>query len=1170
MARLALHLLGPFYVTLDGVDIDRFGYDHVRALLAYLAVEADRPHRRQALAALLWPDQSDPSALEQLRQALYRLQQAIGNRQASPPFLLISRHTLQFNPQSDHVLDVWRFQTLIATPPDAEDGVLRLEQAVELARGSFLQGFSLSGSYAFEEWLLHKREQLDQQMAAALHHLARIYQARGEDERIAACAQRLLALDPWDEPTHRQLMSILAMQGRRGAALAQYYTLRARLQQEFGVEPEPETMALQARISAGQLDALAREPRLAPTPQPFSPAPTPFVGREPQLQHLSRCLDRALSGQGQVAFVTGQAGSGKSTLLAEFARRAMATYPQLVVACGSCTAQRGIGDPYLPFRELLQSLCGDVSIPLPNGQIPRVYADRQWAIAPSAIQALVEVGPDLIHRLLHAGPLGLRAEALAHQRPDVSTQSPWLAQLEALIKRPLVASDAAQVAQVDLFAQYAHVLYHAAHARPLLLLLDDLHWADVGTISLLFHLGRRLAGHPILLLGAYRDDQVAAGLAGQRHPLEPVANELRRGGDDGGVDLAQAEGQGFVAALLDSEPNRLGDAFRQTLYRHTGGHALFAVELLRSLKAGGGLQYDHDGHWVEGPTLDWQTLPPRVEVTIAERMAQLSAAQRALLDAASVEGEIFTAEVVGQVCGMTPQEARGCLSRELGARMRLVRAEELGWQGVQPLCRYRFQHQLFQRYLYDALDPVERAYLHGAVLKALEALYGAHVEPIAGTLARHAEVAGLDEQAARYWLQAGQRALRLSAHDEAVALLQRGLAALRQLPESPERDRCELEAQLALSSPLFVAQGWGADMRAAAADRAYALSVALGDSDHRLPLLVMLANLSVGRFQCQRAQALSQELVELAQARGDTQYLAIGYQLLGLSRLACGDLIQSQTYLRRALASRPGEANRREAVVIGLGIDMQVNLNLWLSYGLWLMGFPEQAQQHLTRALAVAERLAHPPTVAGAMAMRCAYLAAMGGHLAEVLACSQRLLHLADQNGLFFARPWGAIYYSWSQVMTDQGEAAIPQLEKGLEALRQTGTLATEFQMHTLLAEGYLHLGQADKGLAVITQSLDHAEACGTMLYNAEMWRIKGELLSLKGHRAEAVACYERAIALARQQKARTMELRAATSWHRLAPSPSTRRILAQVYDWFSEGHDTPDLQRARRCLDAG
>ena len=355
MAHLSLSLLGPFQVTLDGQPVTGFKSNKVRALLAYLAVEADRPHRREVLAGLLWPDWPDRDALSNLRYALSNLRRVIGDRTAEPPFLLITRDTLQFNAASDYWLDVTAFTDLTGL-----GDLSGLEKAVALYRGSFLEGFSVSDSAAFEEWALFTREQIGRQMSSVLHRLSVTYEQRGQYEQAQSCAWQQVELEPWDEAAHQQLMRTLALRGQRSAALAQYETCRRLLAEELGVEPAEETTRLYEQIRNGKLKAFVPSPASPPDlsarlplfleeepPQVEIPV---FVARERELAQLDGFLDLALAGQGRVVFVTGEAGSGKTALVQEFTRRAQDVHADLVVASGNCNAYTAASaTPTCPF-----------------------------------------------------------------------------------------------------------------------------------------------------------------------------------------------------------------------------------------------------------------------------------------------------------------------------------------------------------------------------------------------------------------------------------------------------------------------------------------------------------------------------------------------------------------------------------------------------------------------------------------------------------------------------------------------------------------------------------------------------------------------------------------------------------------------------------------------------
>jgi DNA-binding SARP family transcriptional activator len=444
MAHLSLSVLGPFQATLDGQLVTGFDSAKVRALLAYLAVEADRPHSREALAGLLWPDYPDRSALNNLRSALANLRQAISDRQAEPPFLLIARDTIQFNTASDYDLDLEGLEDLRGLEID------QLEQVVSAHRGSFLEGFSCD-SAPFEEWALVKREQTGQQMVAALHRLAAHYEKCGEYEHALTYARKQLELEPWDEQAHRQLMRALALNGQRGAALAQFEICRRTLMQELSVAPSPETTALYASIRDGSFEltgeatgrkGISDAPSFLAEEQTVELPRAVFVARERELAQLNRFLDAALAGQGHAVFVTGEPGSGKTALIQEFTRQAIVRHRDLIVAQGNGNAHVGVGDPYLPFIETLQMLTGDVQARWAGGAITRAHALRLWHLLPDAVQALVDVGPELVDRFLPGAVLAARGRAYASlhlERRERSAGAVWQARLDALLARKAAA-----------------------------------------------------------------------------------------------------------------------------------------------------------------------------------------------------------------------------------------------------------------------------------------------------------------------------------------------------------------------------------------------------------------------------------------------------------------------------------------------------------------------------------------------------------------------------------------------------------------------------------------------------------------------------------------------------------------------------------------------------------
>lgn len=528
----------------------------------------------------------------------------------------------------------------------------------------------------------------------------------------------------------------------------------------------PEARPADVQAFAAELRAALASPTDEPeiTLPPFATsdelaARPVFVGHETELAWLDQQLAKALSSGGRVAFVAGGPGRGKTSLVNEFAYRSAGQHSDLITVFGSANAFSGLGDPYLPFRDVLAMLTGEVEAKWAAGLISTEQARSLWELTPSTLSALLDHGPELLDVFVETRELGGRAGAAGASDTRINAL------------RAQAGRDRHGVQQTQLFEQYTAVLRTLADARPILLVLDDLQWADGASISMLFHLGRRLESAPVLILGTFREEEVALGREGERHPLEKVVAELRQSYGDIRLGLDEAEEtdeRQFLDSLLDSEPNNLDEGFRGALFERTAGHPLFTVELLRSMQERGDLIQDDDGRWVAGPNLDWDRLPQRVEAVIQERVGRLEDELRDLLSVASVEGEQFTAEVVAQVQEIQPRHLLRQLSGELEKRHRLVREQGEVHAGSRILSRYRFSHQLFQRYIYNELSAGERRLLHQEVARTLQDLHTEDLDEISVQLARHYREAGDVARAVEQYMAAGARARRLYANHEAL------------------------------------------------------------------------------------------------------------------------------------------------------------------------------------------------------------------------------------------------------------------------------------------------------------------------------------------------------------------------------------------------------------------
>jgi DNA-binding SARP family transcriptional activator len=905
----------------------------------------------------LWPDETTAKGRGNLSRELHNLAQIL------PDCWELERQSVAFVPSPDVAIDVYNFQRL--------EKQERWLEAAELLGGEFLEGLQLDGNLEFENWLLGERERWRGRAEVVLARVIEGQTLRGRYADALGHTRRLLQLAPWNEDAHRQAMRLLAWTGQRGAALRQFEACKEALWEELGVEPAAETAVLCQQIRAGGLDLPPQLPTFLTEEGAKHEADRPhFVARERELARLDAFLDGALAGQSRVIFVTGGPGRGKTALLEAFARRAIEAHANLLVASGSCCAMpggaySGVGDPYLPFRDVMAMLSGDVEAKWDAGAISREHAQRLWAAVPLFVEALLSHGSHLMDVLVPGEGLLSRA-VIAGQR-----SAAWLPQLRRQVRR--AAASSMEVEQSYLFQQVTNVLRFVAREQPLLLILDDLQWADAASISLLFHLGRRLAGADsrVLIACAYRAEEVAldgagpsilgqdsgelgratgddassprrrSGQAGQRqrHSLARVLSEFKRTFGDVWLDLGQAdtrEGRRFVDALLDAEPNRLAEGFRAALFHRTGGHPLFTIELLRAMQGRRDLRKDEEGRWIEGPALDWEVLPARVEAVIAERVDRLDPESRQILAVASVEGEVFTGQVVAEVLNLAERPLLHRLSQELGRGHRLVREQEEAQADQRRMPRYGFRHALYRDYVYRRLSPGERRLVHGDVAAALERLYDGQLDRMAVQLAHHFDKADDHDRCLRYLILAAERASRLYANDEAMAHytraieltqrvsadavslaeLHRGRGLAHETRGEFERARTDHKASLQTARAagehsvewralLDLGKLWASRDYRRARDcfgRALELARRLGDPALLADSLNWMGNWHLNQDDPMAAMELHLEALGTFEQVGDRRGLATTLDLLGIASLFGGDILAGVGYFDRAIA----------------------------------------------------------------------------------------------------------------------------------------------------------------------------------------------------------------------------------------------------------------------------
>ena len=1153
MAQLVISALGPLLITTAHTPSSGFLSDKVRALLIYLAMEQGRPLRREALAALLWPGQAEKRARANLRRALANLRQVIDDEDGH--YLHVTRQTLQFNPAASAIVDAVQFKQLL---DDDEPGLAQLEEAVALVKGPFLDGFSIKDSIAFEEWILLKREELRRQQLRLLHRLTTYYEAHHQPETAIHHAWQQVNIESWYEPGQRQLLRLLVQTGQRAAALSHYEQFQQELASELGVPPEPATRQVYEQIR----DSVADLPPIQPPPaflsEPRSAVTHPFVARETELERLHDFLQATVIGQGQFVFVTGEAGSGKTSLLQTFARRAQEHIPSLIPLFGSCQAHSGPGNPYLPFRIILAQAVGDIEPLWRNGTITRAQVNRLWNLRQTAIKLFQDVAPDCMAMLVDPTLLPEDARAAAESR------SP---------------------AQEIIFQQMGHFLREFSRHGPLLLLLDDLHWVDDCSIDLLFHLRRQVAGYPILLLGAYRPEELLLPQPeAERHPLARFVHELTHDSGEIEVALGRADGRSFVNAWLDTEQNRLDETFREMLFKQTQGHALFTVELVAALRERGDLRREVQGYWQEGGAVVWSQIPSRTEAIISERLGRLPPPLNHLLNVASIQGETFTAEVVAQLLNRQLRDVIHLLSSVLDRSHRLVQSEGRQQVGRRTVSRYSFRHNLFQKYVYGRLDANERAYLHRLTGNAVADLYAtANIEPmvVAAELAHHFESAQVVEKAVHYHQLAGQYALRLSANAAAIDHYRRSLTLLSTQPETIESLWQELECGLALGAALLATQGYASLEVKAVYDRVYDLCGQVDASAELVTSLFWLTSYYAVKGDLTRAATVSRQMLAMAdQEAVSGMHQMQAHLLAGLPLFFMGSNEAALTYFQQASAMYDPASH--QPLVYSFGQDPGIGSMIWQGHVRLHMGQLTEANRCLQQALVWTSALDHPYTAAFSQLLAGA-TPNNGWYFCDLKAAKryvQAAIQLAQEGSFAYMLAISTFYLGHITVAIclQQGGKLQQKVTEGFALMQQGMAMETAVgsklglsSRWLVLADTHRQCGQIDQAWQALQQAEAEANGRQELYFEAEILRVKGVLYLLTEDAVLAEACFQQAIRSARRQKARFWELRATTAlsglWRQQGKKAQARHLLADIMRWFDGEVVSPDVMEARALL---
>ncbi len=1039
---LRIYLLGQPRFDFNGQPLKFSVLPKTLPLCAYLLLHRAQPVARDTVAFTLWPDRPETGARANLRRHLHDLRRALPAGQA-PGWILSDADTVQWNPAAAAWLDVAEFERASAAPAG-------LAEAAALYSGDLYETL-------YDDWIFPERERLRNQYLSALSQLVAEHRAQRDFSPAIAYAQRLLRHDPLRGDMVRQLIALRYEAGDSAGALQDYKDFVRLLRTELGVEPTPELVMLRDAIVQnaplpGAARASAADGALARSGAPSQRAPLPFVGREPELEQLRAAWARAARApfRGGLVLIGGEAGVGKSRLSAELARQAADEGAR--VLSGVTT----LAEP-VPYQAVAAAL---------RSALPLLAA---LEIGPVWLAALAALIPELLAR-----------------RPDLPPLPPLAADRE----------------QTRLFEAVARVLAGLALPRPVLLILEDLHWAGAATMALLEFLARRAPQHALLIVADFRDEQTS-----RAHPLRELRRRLQR------EDLVSAIALGrlsleAVSALVERVPGlseAAGD-LPARLYAESEGNPLFLGERIRDL--------------LESGQAALSPAPVSIQVIIAGRLRRLSDQGQQLAALAAVAGLAFDVELVAQVAGWSEDQVLHSLGELLDHQL-------LRQIGGRQRSDYAFTHHLIQAAIYAGLPEDDRRRRHRRVAQIMEDLYAPRLDEIAAELALHYDRGQAPERAAQYYLRGGQRALAVSADDEALAHLTRGLQLA-----AAGRLRFDL---LALAETIHARRGQRAEQRAALAQldqaaqalgeaelicevlrRQIRLEQALGERSAAAELIAALSlRAATPRWQAEALQAAAAHALLLSQfdqARPlAEQALALWaaleavsgqvecYALLAEAAVHQGHFDEAQAWLNRATALAGSQSNPslviqtlRSAAIAAM---VQVDADAAQRLGLQMLALCRQigdrvgeadaharlgsaaarvfqvaeARQHYEQAEALYGQLGDRKGQA-ATVVNAAMLLANLGHYAEALAQDRRAATLFEWLDDLRGQAVSAINLAWHATLQGDYATARASAARGLELARA---------MHSPVLEAYAlsNLGAAERELGDLPAAIEHMQA---------------------------------------------------------------------------------------------
>ena len=846
--------------------------------------------------------------------------------------------------------------------------------------------------------------------------------------------------------------------------------------------------------------------------------PSVFVAeRDAQLQQLHQALKRVQSGLRQTVFLSGEAGIGKTTLVSKFLDEIKDTGP-LRTSVGECLDQQGPGEAYMPVLEAFAQLCKD-----------------------SGGQAVVEV-------------LKRRAPTWLFQIPSAVSPGERLSLQHSLIG----------LTQERMLREGVDALRALAADRLLILVLEDLQWSDGSTLDLLMRVARGREPAQLLVLGTYRP----AEARDKSRSVSHLVQQLLLSDSCQELPLRFLSEHGVASYLSNRLQGPVPAGLAHLLHQRSEGNPLFANVMVNFWIANGFLRVE-DGSWTlsAGAGGVGFEAPDTLRQVIEEQVEQLPPVEQEIVEAASAAGVEFSVAAVAAALNRSPEGVeKQCAAMAQAGRF-FATSRQFDWPDGKICQRYRFIHSLYREVTYKRLPAGRRARWHLRIGGRLERAAGGQADQIAPELAQHFQQGGDPRRAIRYLKEAAQQCLERGAAPEAVFHLTSALEMLRRIPEQPERTRLELGIDALLAPALGASKGFGDVETEAAFRRAYELARQIGEEGQQFPIVFGFAVMLELRGQYRKAQELMENYLPHEELRG-------GYMLEGLDLLACSRFHQGAfaDALKHAERGTRAPCVRAHSALSGsLGENPGIDCYNWMALALWFLGHPDRALTEAEHAVTLAESPAYSYSRAATWTQR-AFLHQLRREVKATRLWAVRAIKVGAEEGFPYRQAVGRVFSGWALAHLGQVEPGIAELKEGIAACCATGAELDRPYYLALLTEAYLLRRNRRKAAATLRGAIEQVESAHCFFYEAELRRLEGYMYwAFAADRTAASGCFLRALEIAQQQEAKSLELRTAVSIARLLQDrgecASAAKLLAPVYRSFAGVRETPDLRDARLQL---